>query len=139
MGKFFIALALVAIILTNCIKDKDSGGNLILNDTLIIKKGEVLFNYDKDISISLDSILNDSRCPLTYECIWAGNAELKFIFRVNKNNIIFKLNTSHFSSFISDTLIKCYRITLLSLSPYPEASEIIPQEDYRAEILIKRE
>jgi hypothetical protein len=139
MGKFLIALAFIAIIITGCIKDKNSGGNLILNDTLIIKKGEVLFNYDKDISISLDSILNDSRCPLTYECIWAGNAELRFIFRVNKNYIVFKLNTTHFSSFITDTLIKCYRITLLGLSPYPRASEIISQEDYRAEILIKRE
>jgi hypothetical protein len=139
LGRFLVIFALAAVFLNGCKKDRNTVGNFILNDTLTIKKGEVLINYDYDISICLDSVLNDSRCPLTYECIWAGNAELRFTFNTNDINTIFKLNTAHYQSFKSDTLIKGYRITLIGLSPYPQSSEIISQNDYRAEIIIKKE
>ena len=112
---------------------------LIFNDTLVIKQDEIKYNFEQHVSIYFDSVLTDSRCPKNSKCKWAGNAEVKLIFK-NKNsktNII--LNTHGGDRFKTDSLINEYRIQLINLFPYPETIELIKQEDYSAEIMIKKE
>ena len=112
---------------------------LIINDTIVLKPNEVKFSPDSNISIMMDSVLNDSRCPRGLLCIWAGNARVRFIFSNNTDTTNFILNTHGGLHFRSDTLVSGYRVKLLKLNPYPDRSYSIQQKDYRAEIIINTE
>ena len=144
--KFIVMRIIVIIGLFFCIafympdkENNDQINTLILNDTLLIKQAEIKYNFEKQISIYFDSVLTDSRCPRNSVCKWAGNAEVKLIFK-NKNittNLI--LNTHGGARYKKDTLINEYRIQLLNLFPYPDSIQLFKQEDYIAEIMIKEE
>jgi len=108
--------------------------SLRLNDTVDMAYGKTYSNFERNISMRLDSVTEDSRCPYQVECVWAGNAQVKFNFTLNNAMIPFSLNT--LSSFKTDTLISGYTIQLLELKPYPMQLIPIVQKDYIARIKI---
>jgi len=108
--------------------------NLLFNDTINLVYGKTYVNYEKNISIKLDSITEDSRCPFNVECAWAGNARTKFIFNSKNQESVFSLNTS--SGSVNDTNISGYRIKLIELKPYPIYLHPINQTEYFARIKI---
>src|SRR5258708_5065601 len=59
-----------------------------------LKLRETTYNIAPSISVSLDSVLNDSRCPSNVECVWEGNAEARFIFEDRGGKVKFTLNTN---------------------------------------------
>ncbi|MFC2096879.1 hypothetical protein ACFLSI_00960 [Bacteroidota bacterium] len=133
----FIIAFILAFVITGCDKEKNEIINtIIFGDTTEISMNEKLYNYENNISIKLDSILNDSRCPASVDCIWAGNAEVKYIFTQNdiENTII--LNTLGGSNFKSDTIITGYTIELINLYPYPEEPGEIGQGNYYSDVLV---
>jgi len=79
----------------------------------VVKKGNV--------SLKLDSILEDSRCPSDVECIWAG--QVKLLVEVTKNGkketkeIIFKDNAK--SEVFKD---KTDTIYIKSIMPRPTST-----------------
>jgi hypothetical protein len=111
--------------------------SLILNDTISLSCHDCLNDSENQIYFCLDSVLNDSRCPIGVYCFWEGNASVRFKFqKYNSKPVIFDLNTH--KGFTSDTIIDSYKFTLLGLTPYPIVHQIIEQKDYRAKILIER-
>jgi hypothetical protein len=110
--------------------------DLQLNDTLELAWGKTYRNYEMGISVKLDSVSGDSRCPINVECVWAGNAKVSFDFTSNNRLTPFSLNTS--TGFRNDTLISGYDIKLIDLKPYPVYPNFIKQQDYVARIKITR-
>jgi len=110
--------------------------NLLFNDTINMVYGKTYVNYEKNISIKLDSVTEDSRCPVNVECVWAGNARAKFILNSNNQPFGFSLNTS--SGFRNDTIIAGYKFKLIELKPYPVYLHPINQLEYIARIKITR-
>ena len=110
--------------------------NLVFNDTMDLVYGKTYRNYERSISIKLDSVMEDSRCPYNVECIWAGNAKAKFVFGLNNQLKVFSLNT--LDSFMRDTIISDYKIQFIQLRPYPVYPNPIHQKDYIARIKITR-
>ena len=133
--KIILAEVIVLVALF-CCKNDFISAPLVLNKPIELRYGEISKNADYNISIVLDSVLNDSRCPIGMECIWAGNAEVRFIYSSANSTQPFVLNT--LTSFPTDTLIEGYRIKLNTLTPYPEAGLVIKQVDYKAEIQITK-
>jgi len=105
-----------------------------LNKPIELRYGEIYTGIENKMSIKLDSITEDSRCPYNVECIWAGNAKVKFDFTINNQMSSFSLNTS--TGFRNDTIISGFRIQLIDLKPYPVYPDSILQKDYRAVIKI---
>lgn len=134
MKKLVILEILVILLTVNCQKDNNY---LIQSQTFELKYGETKINTDYGLSISLDSVLNDSRCPSKAVCVWAGNAEVRFVYLKDNNSVKFVLNT--LPTFRTDSLINGYRIKLINLSPYPEIAGSIKQSEYKAEITITKE
>jgi len=130
LAEVFVLVALF------CCKNDFISTPLVLNKPIELRYGEISKNADYNISIVLDSVLNDSRCPIGMECIWAGNAAVRFIYSSANSTQPFVLNT--LTSFPTDTLIEGYRIKLNTLTPYPEAGLVIKQVDYKAEIQITK-
>jgi hypothetical protein len=111
--------------------------NLLFNDTLNIACGKTYVNYEDNISLKLDSVTEESRCPMNVECFWAGNARVKFVLGSNNHLSVFTLNTS--TGFRNDTIIAGYNIKLIDLKPYPEYPHFIEQRDYVAGIKITKQ
>ena len=108
--------------------------NLVLNDTFDAVYGRVYSDYKNKISIKLDSVLSDSRCPEGAECFWEGNANALFDFGLMNKQYWFSLNTH--AGFTRDTLIGGFEIKMLSLSPVPSFSTTIPKNVCTARMII---
>jgi len=136
----FISIIVLSILLfSRCDKNNNAdSGTLVLGDTISLMVDEKVENYQENISLKLDSIVNDSRCPTNVTCIWEGNAEAKFTFTNDNVDHGFILNTNLGTNFRKDTLIDNYNISLIQLYPYPENPGIIEQKDYFAEILLTK-
>ena len=90
---------------------------------------------ENQVSVCLDSVFNDSRCPTGAYCIWAGNSTVRFKYEKYKNKpVIFDLNTN--SQYRSDTIVDGYKFTLVGLSPYQAIGHQIIQKDYKAKIIV---
>ena len=71
------------------------------------------------------------------ECIWEGNAQVRFkLISQGNYQYLFSLNTNLSPV---DTLIEVFRIEMINVLPYPELDETIEQEDYKVELIIKKE
>lgn len=110
-------------------------GKLVLGDTVIIKYKEALQNEAEGISVLLDSVMNDSRCPIDVECIWAGNAEVQFLFKSALQQTKFNLNTTLSPG---DTTIDGYKIMLVALLPFPVSGHQILPDKYYAQISVQK-
>ncbi len=133
--KTLIILEIILMLVTgSCNKEMNT---IAPDQTFELKYGETKIKADYGLSIRLDSVLNDSRCPSKAVCVWAGNVEVRFVYLKDNNSVKFILNT--LPSFRTDTLINGYRIKLINLFPYPEIAGIINQEDYKAEVRITKE
>lgn len=122
-----------SVFVTDC-EDFD---NLVLNDTVYLSYHDCLNDVENQMYICLDSVLNDSRCPSGVYCFWEGNATARFKYqKYNSKPVIFDLNTH--KAFTSDTIIDQYKFTLLGLTPYPNARQIIKLKDYTVKILIEK-
>jgi hypothetical protein len=110
--------------------------DFVMNDTLKMDYGITYNDYKDMISIGVDTVLEDSRCPSGVMCAWEGNAEVRFDFIQNKKSTKFSLNTAN--SFRKDTLIAGYKIHMIRVVPYPVYPDFIKQKDYKAIVKITK-
>ena len=136
-GMIIFAGVLAAIIYSGCETDLNLKSSLPLNDTIEIANSETKYNYENNLVLRMDSVLNDSRCPSNVQCVWEGNAEVRFLFTVDSIQTDFVLNTHGGNNFNSDTVISGYSIKLLNLLPYPENPGEILQVEYYSEVMVQ--
>lgn len=135
-GILVFAGLLAVTIYTGCETDLKLKSTLPLNDSTVLANFETKYNYENNLVLRMDSVLNDSRCPTNVVCVWEGNAEVRFLFRVDGIQTDFVLNTNGGSGFNADTIISGYRIKLLDLSPYPEDPGEILQVEYYSDVMV---
>lgn len=135
-GMIIFAGFLAAIIYSGCETDLNLKSTLPLNDTIELANFETKVNYEHNLILRMDSVLNDSRCPSNVQCVWEGNAAVRFLFTVDSIQTDFVLNTHGGNQFNADTVIGGYNIKLLDLSPYPEEPGEILQVEYYTELLV---
>lgn len=70
----------------------------------------------------------DSRCPFGAQCIWTGDAAVAFVVGGTQQLIL------HTNTGTTTVIVAGRRITLVSLSPYPNVSTPIALQDYVATI-----
>jgi hypothetical protein len=116
----------------NLLLFEDSGNTPHFQDTLHINYKETIINTEENFSITFDSLLEDSRCPIGVECFWEGNAKIGFIFSSQK----FELNTH--PSFRNDSTLLRFNISLIMLNPYPHIDSTYSAEDYSADIYVQK-
>jgi len=130
----------LVLLLSNCNKNTELTGDTSfrLNDTLKLAINKSAINNENQLTIRIDSILNDSRCPSDVICIWEGNAAVRFLMNNDGEKTKFVLNTQGVINFDSDTVIDEYSIQLVNLRPYPVSTKVISNDEYVAELLIKK-
>ena len=135
--KTLTVLSIFFFLLTVCCQKEKNNTQFVFDQPFELKYGETKNNAESGLIITLDSVVNDSRCPGNALCIWAGNAEVRLVYLKDNHSVRFILNT--LPSFKTDTIINGYNIELVNLSPYPLTDTSIKQTDYKATIKVTRE
>jgi hypothetical protein len=108
----------------------DDGTQGIVN----LKNGDCFRKFENRVSMCLDSVFNDSRCPTGFVCIWEGDAVAAF--SISRDDIVKKFNLHTNKSFQNDTVIDGITIKLLTIMPYPSSDSQFDTKDYRVEISV---
>lgn len=125
---FLISLVLLAI--CSC-REQESEPDFILGKEIELSPGHTIWSDNNQVSLKILEI-NDSRCPLLYECIWQGEARVKFRLS-HIGTTIFELST-----LLNPTdTIQNLALRLVKVEPYPEANETYKLEDYKVTLEIK--
>jgi hypothetical protein len=134
MKRLFIPLVFV-FMMAGCKMDTyNIKNNLKLNETIELVYSKTYLNYEKNVSIKLDTVLEDSRCPENVECFCAGMAIARFDFTLNNKLTTFSLTNT--GGYTGDTIISGYKIQFVSLKPYPVFGIPIIIKDYIAGVKI---
>lgn len=110
--------------------------------TLTLAPGEQKTATSKDargakpLKIKFIEVLEDSRCPVDVDCIWAGNARVKIeVVSQRLGTKVFELNTN---GEPRGNQIDGYAIELTGLTPSLRSDRPVKNEDYRASIMVSR-
>ena len=136
--KYFL-LIISVIFSSNCTGPVESSAQKLsftLSDSLTIQYQDTLYNANENIWITLDSLVQDSRCPINVTCVWAGNAKMALSFGKDNNKSSFELNSNR--QFRNDTTLYGYNIQLIDVKPYPHTDSTYVQKDYSTRLLIKK-
>lgn len=105
--------------------------------SITLKIGEIQ-TISSGITISMDSVITDSRCPKDMVCDYAGIAVVGFKISSSNGKTNFTLNT--IEGFSVGVLVDGYRIKLINLNPErPSGGVWINGSIYEAEILVVKE
>ncbi|MBN2805103.1 MAG: hypothetical protein JXR22_00450 [Prolixibacteraceae bacterium] len=135
--KKYLTFVAALILLGSCANDSlnSETKSLELKQKLELKVNECVSN--NSLSLCVDSVYNDSRCPMDVICVWQGNAAVAISFTLNGSVHQLTLNTGNTPSFPSDTTLQQFKISLNELAPYPISSSTIEQEDYRVSLKVE--
>ncbi|MCG2460861.1 hypothetical protein K8352_08880 [Flavobacteriaceae bacterium F89] len=107
------------------------------NEPVVINVDACLDDADQGVSVCLDSVTDDSRCPTGLVCIWEGDAVANFTIKTKIKTNAFRLHSNN--GFQNDTALQGYRIKLVAITPYPSNKNPIDPNDYSAELLVTKE
>ena len=137
---FLLMAASMSLLFTNCQKDTDIPDEGMLN---------VPFNIDfefqtqvtDDLSVTFESVTEDSRCPCDAECIWAGEIGVKIKMQANGTTLskLFTLDGYEGDSGgVLEMDFEGYNIELLDVLPYPCNGQPDSNNDYEIKVLVTR-
>ncbi len=135
----FSALLLMATGLANCSKQSNKPSGITGNKLIAVRDCTSFIHNSSSYSLCLDSVSTDSRCATGAQCIWEGNAKVKFTLSVGTAQHHFALNTAAYSSgnkLQHDTVIDRLKIQLVNLTPHPDINVPLNYNDYKAEVAI---
>jgi hypothetical protein len=106
------------------------------NDTVTLGYRHVYYDTQKDFRLQIDSVNEDSRCPINAYCVWEGNVEVHLdLIYGGSSRTKFTLNLN--PKFQTDTIINNIHFMLISVTPHPgELERVIEQKDYEIKILV---
>ncbi len=89
--------------------------------------------------ITLQEIIEDSRCPSNGACIWRGRAVASFVVQSIDGKQTIELAEYDNPNIEPKTSIQVFghTITMLEVTPWPESSNSIKDEDYRVVIQVQ--
>jgi hypothetical protein len=81
------------------------------------------------IKVKFIELIEDSRCPVDVNCVWAGNAKIKLRFSKGSDEEVVELNTTLKPQTID---FGGYRFKLAGLTPRPRSNVRISRLGYVA-------
>ncbi|MDQ4079599.1 MAG: hypothetical protein M3125_02480 [Gemmatimonadota bacterium] len=106
-----------------------------LGEPFDVRVGQTAFLADTRLSIRIEGVPEDSRCPRDVQCVWAGNARVALELRDGENT-----DTASVSSTLEPHAVTRwdYRIELVEVKPVSTEGQPIPQSEYRIRLLVDR-
>ena len=106
-----------------------------LGEPFDVRVGQTAYIGDTRLSIRVEAVPEDSRCPRDVQCVWAGNARVALELRDGENTDTASVN----STLEAQSVTRWdYRIELVDVKPPTTAGQRIPQSEYRVRLLVNR-
>lgn len=102
------------------------------------QQGKVQIYHEANVSgvrIKFVDLIEDSRCPIDTQCIWAGNAKLKVQLSKNGRSKIVEMNTGTAPRTIR---FEGYEVKVTKLTPQPASNIRIRKDGYVATFSVVR-
>ncbi len=109
--------------------------NVRLNSEFTLSASQKAILKSDKLNVEFVKVLEDSRCPIGVDCVWAGNAKLQVKISKGKTSQIFELNTGLDPKTIA---FKGYKIQLVSLNPAPQADTDMTKRKYTASFIVNK-
>lgn len=107
-----------------------------LNQKFTLSPGESAAIESEDLTITFDKVLNDSRCPESVTCIWAGQVQVLVTIELDGRKEILTLTQSGLTDDPASQVYEKY-VLEFNVSPYPQTEQTIQAADYRLEITVR--
>jgi hypothetical protein len=132
MRALFFLLAVLILL-----APRAEAGNIPLGEPFIIGVGERVQVGDLPLSVTFDTILEDSRCPKDAICIWEGEAtaQLGLSTPLGESTSV-ELHTRPSPFGPSRVEFAEHVVILRQVLPYPTVREPINPEDYKVELVV---
>ena len=98
-----------------------------IGEPFFMRIGETAYIADTPLSIRVNAVPEDSRCPRDAVCVWAGNARVALTVSDGPNADDVELNSTVEPRA---TTRGAYRIELTEVQPVPHTAQRTPAEDY---------
>ena len=104
-------------------------------EMLTVKMGQQKVDKMSGLRIKFVSVVEDSRCPVDVDCIWAGNAKIKVQVVGQRMTKVFEFNTTIGPK---GDMMDGWAIYLEELTPLPKSSKKTNSKLYTAKFKITR-
>ncbi len=92
-----------------------------LDDPFVISKGDIAVIENGMFRVMVDEFMEDYRCPVNAECVWAGQARVRV--NVNGELVVLTLGELFESDQNAADLGSVLSLKLLDITPYPGSEE----------------
>ena len=130
-----LAIISLILLLLNTCSHSNSPSSVKLNQPFEIKFQESVNLKTDKVKIRFVSVLQDSRCPKTVQCIVAGKANIELELKTSQKTQSIQLTTDPASN---EATYGQFKIKLIDVSPYPDSAEKIESTRYVATLEITK-
>ncbi len=137
--RYFLWLTMITILilpLAACGKapaevnaDLGQGFSLSIGQTAVIK--------GQNLQITLEDVIEDSRCPANVTCIWAGRASSTIKILQASSPYRMVLTQLGLTDRYTTATYQEYQISFY-LRPYPTAGQTIRRDEYRLQLIVSK-
>jgi hypothetical protein len=131
-------ILILTLLIVSCGLNKNaqlnSSNTIVLGDTVTIYPN-ITYSLanDEAFTISVDTVLSDSRCPEGKQCIWEGNAEIVFLVTFQQRSEKTHLNSA--PDLTHEATVQGYQISLLEVTPAAR-EKMIYLDEYAFKVLV---
>jgi hypothetical protein len=132
------ALALVALSPSIQGQDRSPAGSPKLGEPFVLKVDETSRVTDENLSVRLEGVTDDSRCPVDAQCVWAGDALVEVT--MEKPPAAAEARTLHTSDRAGrEAVYEGLVIRVLDLKPQRKEGTTIAPGDYRVTLVVEKD
>ena len=129
----YTVIVILLFAFASCKKDKAFNENYIP-----VNKCQSFNKEGATLTCCLDSVVEDSRCPVNADCIWQGITIARFKISTQNKEHLITLATRKFLTYSPDTTIAGFRIEFIQLLPNAVLDKQFSYKDYIAEVKITK-
>ena len=110
-----------------------------LNQDFTLKLGREVAIKGEDLALGFDSVIEDSRCPKSVQCVQAGQAIIALTVRKPSSNAAPSRLTLSTAPAQNQVSYQGYTIQLKVVTPYPDApGQNIESKDYEVTLVVSK-
>jgi hypothetical protein len=105
-------------------------------ETLRVQINKEKISAKSKLSVRFVELIEDSRCPVDTNCVWAGNAKIRLVVKKNGRSHEVSLDTNGPNQAAT---VEEYSIKLVGLTPEPRSNIRIDRNGYVATIVVAKQ
>lgn len=107
-----------------------------LDSVFSLAMGQTALLPSEQLSIQFVAVLEDSRCPVDVQCVWAGNAKVSIEIKQSGHATQTRILNSNLEP--REVAYEGFQIRFEDLAPQPRSNSQIRREDYRLSLSVSK-